>query len=103
MTESIAASTDRERLNTIIAHSHDAIAVAVAERIVAVIRDTVNARGRCVLGLATGSTPLGVYRELIRRHEAGQVDFSEVVTFNLDEYYPMPSDSVHSYRSEERV
>jgi glucosamine-6-phosphate deaminase len=97
MTESIAASTDRERLNTIIAHSHDAIAVAVAERIVAVIRDTVNARGRCVLGLATGSTPLGVYRELIRRHEAGQVDFSEVVTFNLDEYYPMPSDSVHSY------
>ena len=98
MTESIAASTDRERLNTIIAHSHDAIAVAVAERIVAVIRDTVNARGRCVLGLATGSTPLGVYRELIRRHEAGQVDFSEVVTFNLDEYYPMSPESIHSYR-----
>src|SRR5262249_12191999 len=54
-------------------------------------------RGRCVLGLATGSTPLGVYRELIKRHQAGAVDFSRVVTFNLDEYYPMSRDSVHSY------
>src|SRR5260370_18816308 len=54
--------------------------------------------GRWVLGLATGSTPLGIYRELIRRHQAGQVDFARVVTFNLDEYYPMPPDSPHAYR-----
>jgi glucosamine-6-phosphate deaminase len=40
---------------------------------------------------------VGIYRELIRRHRAGQVDFSKVVTFNLDEYYPMSPDSPHSY------
>src|SRR5213078_4242160 len=38
------------------------------------------------------------YRELIRRHQAGEVDFARVITFNLDEYYPMPPDSPHSYR-----
>src|SRR3989441_13062102 len=54
-------------------------------------------KGRAVLGLATGSTPPGVYEELIRRHQAGDVDFSRVVTFNLDEYYPMAPDSSHSY------
>ena len=51
-----------------------------------------------MLGLATGSTPLGVYEELIRRHQAGEVDFARVVTFNLDEYYPMSPESAHSYR-----
>jgi glucosamine-6-phosphate deaminase len=51
-----------------------------------------------VLGLATGSTPIGIYRELIRRHQAGAVDFARVITFNLDEYYPMAPDRPHSYR-----
>jgi glucosamine-6-phosphate deaminase len=50
-----------------------------------------------VLGLATGSTPIGVYRELIRMHREEGLDFSDVVTFNLDEYYPMRPDSIHSY------
>ncbi len=52
---------------------------------------------RTVLGLATGSTPVGVYRELIRRHKEEGLDFSNVVTFNLDEYWPMEPDSIHSY------
>src|SRR5437868_2314116 len=57
-----------------------------------------NTAGRStVLGLPTGSTPLHVYRELIRRHREGGLDFSRVVTFNLDEYYPMPPDDPHSY------
>jgi glucosamine-6-phosphate deaminase len=58
-----------------------------------------NSAGRpTVLGLATGSTPVGLYRELIRLHKEADLDFSRVITFNLDEYYPMPPDDAHSYR-----
>ncbi|HEY2783668.1 MAG TPA: glucosamine-6-phosphate deaminase [Fimbriiglobus sp.] len=57
-----------------------------------------NAAGKpTVLGLATGSTPVGLYRELIRLHKEEGLDFSRVVTFNLDEYYPMPKEDPHSY------
>ena len=91
-------STERERIETAIVDDHDELAALLADRIVAVIRRETAAKGRCVLGLATGSTPLGIYRELIRRHEAGEVDFAQVVTFNLDEYYPMAPYSIHSYR-----
>ncbi|HKI95246.1 MAG TPA: glucosamine-6-phosphate deaminase [Gemmatimonadales bacterium] len=87
-----------ERVPTVVVRDADDLAVLLADRIVAVIRACVAERGRCVLGLATGSTPLGIYRELIRRHQAGEVSFQHVVTFNLDEYYPMPADSPHSYR-----
>src|SRR5512146_1243366 len=89
---------DRERLRTVVVADPDDLAALLADRIVAAIRRDTAARGRCVLGLATGSTPLGVYRELMRRHDAGEVEFSRVVTFNLDEYYPMSPDSPHSYR-----
>jgi glucosamine-6-phosphate deaminase len=89
---------DRERLHTVVVPDHDDLATLLADRIVAAIRRDTGAKGRCVLGLATGSTPLGVYRELIRRHHAGEVDFARVVTFNLDEYYPMSPESPHSYR-----
>jgi len=51
----------------------------------------------CVLGLATGSTPLGLYRELIAMYERGELDFSKVTTFNLDEYYPITPDHPQSY------
>src|SRR5438874_12196637 len=89
---------ERERIRTLVVSDHDDLAALLAERIVDTIRRGVAANGRCVLGLATGSTPLGIYRELIRRHRAGEVDFAAVTTFNLDEYYPMVPDSPHSYR-----
>jgi glucosamine-6-phosphate deaminase len=58
-----------------------------------------NSAGRpTVLGLPTGSTPVTLYRELIRLHREAGLDFSRVVTFNLDEYYPMPPDDPQSYR-----
>jgi len=83
-------------MQTVVVEDHDDIARLVAERIAAIIRDR-TARGKpAVLGLATGSTPIGVYRELIRLHKAG-LSFRNVITFNLDEYYPMPVDSVHAY------
>jgi glucosamine-6-phosphate deaminase len=51
-----------------------------------------------VLGLPTGSTPVGVYRELIRMHREAQLDFSRVITFNLDEYFGVEPTDLHSYR-----
>src|SRR5215212_131478 len=58
-----------------------------------------NSAGRpTVLGLPTGSTPVGLYRELIRLHKEAGLDFSRVITFNLDEYFPMQPDDPHSYR-----
>jgi glucosamine-6-phosphate deaminase len=58
-----------------------------------------NSAGRpTVLGLPTGSTPVGLYRELIRLHREQGLDFSRVITFNLDEYYPMQPDDPHSYQ-----
>ncbi len=50
-----------------------------------------------VLGLATGSTPLGVYQELIQMHRDQTLDFSQVTTFNLDEYVGLPPDHPQSY------
>jgi glucosamine-6-phosphate deaminase len=62
------------------------------------IRQNNSASRPTVLGLATGSTPVGLYRELIRLHKEAGLDFSRVVTFNLDEYYPMEPEDDHSYR-----
>ena len=89
---------ERERIRTAIVEDHDDLALLLAERIAAVIRRETAASGRCVLGLATGSTPIGIYRHLIRLHREAGLDFSRVVTFNLDEYWPMAPDSIHSYR-----
>ena len=50
-----------------------------------------------VLGLATGSTPVGLYNELARRHENGELDFSKAQSFNLDEYYPIDPTHPQSY------
>lgn len=52
-----------------------------------------------VLGLATGSTPLGMYKELIKMHKEEELDFSEIKTFNLDEYYMLNKDNPQSYHS----
>lgn len=51
----------------------------------------------CVLGLATGSTPIGMYNKLAEMNKAGKIDFSKVKTFNLDEYYPIKRDNDQSY------
>ena len=76
---------------------HDAIAAEVAARIAVLLRERAALGRRAVLGLATGSTPVGVYRELIRMHRREGLDFSNAVTFNLDEYFPMRPGSLHSY------
>jgi glucosamine-6-phosphate deaminase len=73
------------------------IARLVADRIATLIRTRKASGEHAVLGLATGSTPIGVYRELIRMHRDEGLSFANVITFNLDEYFPMPADSIHSY------
>jgi glucosamine-6-phosphate deaminase len=70
----------------------------VALMIESLIRQNNSANRPTVLGLATGSTPVGLYRELVRLHREAGLDFSRIVTFNLDEYFPMAPDDVHSYR-----
>jgi len=75
----------------------EALARRVAAIIAGVIRER-NALGQnAVLGLPTGSTPVGVYRELIRLHAEEGLDFSGVVTFNLHEYYGLKADRLQSY------
>ncbi len=93
----LASHPPRERIRTVIAGDHDDIARLVALRIAELIRKHTAAGTRLVLGLATGSTPIGIYRELIRMHRDEGLSFARVETFNLDEYYPMPKDSIHSY------
>ncbi|HSJ14576.1 MAG TPA: glucosamine-6-phosphate deaminase [Longimicrobiales bacterium] len=86
-----------EKVPVIIVDEYDDIARLVADRIAGLIRSRRAAGAAAVLGLATGSTPIGVYRELIRMHRDEGLDFSSVISFNLDEYYPMAPDSIHSY------
>src|SRR6516162_8097636 len=70
----------------------------VALMIESLIRQNNSAGRPTVLGLPTGSTPVGLYRELIRLHKEAGLDLSRVVTFNLDEYFPMEPDDPQSYR-----
>ncbi|HKH82540.1 MAG TPA: glucosamine-6-phosphate deaminase [Gemmatimonadales bacterium] len=86
-----------ERIPTVIVEDHDDLGRRVAHRIAELIRARQTGRQRTVLGLATGSTPIGVYRELIRMHREERLSFTDVVSFNLDEYYPMDPGSIHSY------
>ena len=90
-------SVGHERIRTIVVEDHGEIAQLVAARIAELIEEKNRAGTKAVLGLATGSTPIGVYRELVRRHQEDGLSFRNVVTFNLDEYYPMPKESIHSY------
>src|SRR4026208_1543038 len=69
----------------------------VARRLGSLSRQNTPASRPTVLGLATGSTPVGLYRELIRLHKDAGLDFSRVITFNLDEYHPMTPEDAHSY------
>ena len=63
----------------------------------AIVVEVLNTKPNAVLGMATGSTPLGLYQELVRLHQDEQVDFSRVTTFNLDEYVGLPINHPQSY------
>lgn len=71
--------------------------IAIAKTIADLIRAKQKARKKCVLGLATGSSPKRLYSELVRMHREEGLSFKNVVTFNLDEYYPINKDAAQSY------
>ena len=70
---------------------------SVALEIANLIREKQKNGQKCILGLATGSSPKTVYAELIRMHKEESLSFQNVISFNLDEYYPMEPDAVQSY------
>lgn len=70
---------------------------AMSRHAAQIVADRVRKKPDCVLGFATGSTPLGLYNELIRMHHDEGLDFSKVTTFNLDEYVGLPPEHDQSY------
>ena len=80
-------------MRVIIKPDADAVAACGAEFVTELLQRKPDA----VLGLATGSTPIGLYQELIRRHTDEGLDFSKVTTFNLDEYYGLQPNHPQSY------
>lgn len=89
--------TRYEKLPVSVYGNQQEASVAVAARIAALIRDKQSRAEKTVLGLATGVTPIGVYNELVRLHREDGLSFRDVITFNLDEYYPMKPDAAQSY------
>lgn len=71
--------------------------VAVAREVADLIKSKQKQNQPCVLGLATGSTPKSLYAELVRMHKEEGLSFKHVITFNLDEYYPIETDALQSY------
>ena len=82
--------------NVIFEFSHIA-SIVVAQEIADLIREKSKQNSHCVLGLATGSSPIKVYEELVRMHKDEELSFQNVISFNLDEYYPMQKSNVQSY------
>jgi glucosamine-6-phosphate deaminase len=86
-----------ERIPVTVYASSTLASGAVAQEIAELIREKAEAGEMAVLGLATGSTPTSVYDELIRLHREEGLSFKNVITFNLDEYWPMGPDELQSY------
>ena len=70
----------------------------MSEKAAMMIAGVVSLKPDCTLGLATGSTPVGMYKRLVEMYEAGELDFSSVSSYNLDEYYPIKPTDPQSYR-----
>ena len=82
-------------MKVIIQPDYHQLTVVAAE----IIRDALSKKPDLVLGLATGSTPIGLYKVLVRMHKQDGLDFSRVTTFNLDEYVGIPREHPQSYHT----
>ncbi|MCH7525161.1 MAG: glucosamine-6-phosphate deaminase, partial [Bacteroidetes bacterium] len=89
--------TRYEKIHNVIFNSSNEASLIVAQEIADLIKEKDALNKPCVLGLATGSSPVKVYEELVRLHKEEGLSFANVITFNLDEYYPMDKNSIHSY------
>ncbi len=90
-------STRFEKIHNVSFPNHTTASAVVAREIAELIRDKEQNGSACVLGLATGSSPIKVYEELVRMHREEALSFKNVVTFNLDEYFPMRKSDTQSY------
>jgi glucosamine-6-phosphate deaminase len=86
-----------EKLAVSVYPNQQIASVKVAQRIAALIKGKQQKGENAVLGLATGVTPIGVYAELVRLHKEEGLSFKNVITFNLDEYFPMKATAPQSY------
>lgn len=93
----LAENEQRERLKCIVHPTADAASALVAGELARLIRQNDAAGRPTVLGLATGSTPVRLYRQLIRLHREENLSFRNVITFNLDEYHGLPRTHPESY------
>ena len=86
-----------EKIHSVIFKDSKEASKIVAKEISDLIIRKQKQNKNCVLGLATGSSPISVYQELVRLHREEGLSFKNVITFNLDEYYPMDKNDVNSY------
>lgn len=86
-----------EKINTIIHKDSQEASFYVANEIFKLIQERNKQKKHTILGLATGSTPTKAYEFLVKFHQQKGLSFKKVITFNLDEYFPMKPDSIHSY------
>ena len=93
----IFEETRYEKLHNVIVKSSKEGSKLIANSIALLIKEKQDQNKMCVLGLATGSSPLSVYRELVRLHKEENLSFENVISFNLDEYYPLIKEDVQSY------
>eukprot|EP01028_Stygiella_incarcerata_P007231 TRINITY_DN2985_c0_g1_i1.p1 TRINITY_DN2985_c0_g1~~TRINITY_DN2985_c0_g1_i1.p1 ORF type:complete len:619 (-),score=172.73 TRINITY_DN2985_c0_g1_i1:259-2115(-) len=93
----MASRRKPERIKVTIFKTSSEIHRTVALKISSLIETRLAMGENVVLGLPTGSTPIGIYRELIKMHKEEGLDFSNVITFNLDEYYGVSPDQMQSY------
>ena len=70
----------------------------IDEVVASLFIDTINNKPNCVLGLATGSSPVGIYKNLVKAYQEKKVSFKDVTTFNLDEYIGLEETHHQSYR-----
>ena len=93
-----SSSTTRfERIHTVIFDNKENAELLIVKEIIQLIQKNNKKNKKTVLGLATGSSPKGVYKNLIEIHKKEKVSFKKVVTFNLDEYYGISKDHKESY------
>ena len=86
-----------EKIHNVTYKSSLEASILVAQEIANLIKEKQHQNKKCVLGLATGSSPIKVYEELVRMHKEDGLSFENVITFNLDEYFPMDKSNIQSY------
>ena len=95
----ITQETRLEKIHNVIFDNSKIGSKAVAREIADLIKYKQSKKQKCILGLATGSSPITVYEELINIHKKEKLSFKNVVTFNLDEYYPISPNNAESYHT----